>query len=271
MSEKLNKNYAIGVFDSGLGGLTVVKELIRQLPHEHIVYFGDTARVPYGTKSKESILRFSKENTKLLLRYHVKAIVVACNTSSSIAVAALRKQFSVPIIDVIYPGARKAVGVTKNKTIGVIATQATIASQAYTKRVKGISPRVRVIAQACPLFVPLAEEGWFDHSVSLAVAQMYLKPLKAKNIDTLILGCTHYPLLASVIQKTMGPKVHLIDSAKEVALEVEKLLVQKDLMRSLATKGRHLFLVSDEPDHFQILARRFLGRAIKNVKRVPHV
>lgn len=259
---------AIGVFDSGLGGLTVVKELMRSLPWEDIVYFGDTARVPYGTKSRESVIRFSKENVSLLLKYKIKMIVVACNTSSSMAIPALKRSFPLPIKGVIEPGAKKAVRTTRNKKIGIIATQATVNSQAYARMIHRKDPSVRVFAQACPLFVPLAEEGWLMTKETIAIARIYLKKMMEAKVDTLILGCTHYPLLKKAIKKVVGCRVSLIDSAREVAFEVKGLLDQLGLAQRKKRKPKYLFLVSDEPGHFQQSARRFLGNQIKNVKKV---
>ena len=259
---------AIGVFDSGLGGLTVVKEIMKQLPNENIVYFGDTARVPYGTKSKEAIVRFSKENVSFLLKHNVKMIVVACNSSSSFALSSLRKKFSLPIVGVIEPGAKKACTVTKNKKIGVIATSATIQSQKYFQMIKKISKRVTVRSQACPLFVPLAEEGWFSQKPTYGIAKEYLSVMIKSKIDTLILGCTHYPLFKKVIGSVMGKKVFLVDSAKEVAREVKDILKKMDLENSLSNEGRYQFFVSDKPQHFKDLAKRFLGCPIKNIKKV---
>jgi len=201
----------IGVFDSGLGGLTVVKQLIKQLPLEDIVYFGDTARVPYGTKSKEAIIRFSQENAEVLMKNNVKIIVVACNSSSSYAIPKLKKEFHVPIIDVIAPGARKAVRDTKNNRIGVIATSATIASGSYIKAIAQERNTTKVYSKACPLFVPLIEEGWSEKDIARNIASEYLSELKQTNVDSVILGCTHYPLIKPVLQKVMGPKVPLID------------------------------------------------------------
>jgi len=266
-----DRDCPIGVFDSGIGGLTVVKELMRELPREHIVYFGDTARVPYGTKSKESIIRFSKENVALLLRHKVKMVVVACNTSSSVALEALRRQFRLPIIGVINPGAKKAAQVTRNKKVGIVATMATINSRSYAKNIRVFDRSIRVFGKACPLFVPLAEEGWFHKPVTFQIAREYLKAVKNFGVDTLILGCTHYPLLKSVVQKVIGRKVKLIDSAKEVAFEVKALLKTTGLERKGKGKPVRLFLVSDEPEHFLKQARRFLGYEIKNVRKTSHV
>ena len=259
----------IGVFDSGLGGLTVVKALRQQLPDEPVVYFGDTARVPYGTKSRESIIRFSEENVAILLKYKVQMVVVACNSSTSHALSVLQRTFDLPIIGVISPGVRKALQVTKNKRIGIIATPATINSQAYARQILDADPSVKVIGQPCPLFVPLVEEGWFNRPVTRTVAQEYLSKVKKFNVDTLILGCTHYPLLKSVIAKVMGPQVALIDSAQEVAGEVKELLQRRgNGGRRNEKKSYYEFLVSDDPKHFSRLAKKFLGFEIKAAKRV---
>ncbi|MBI5150716.1 MAG: glutamate racemase [Candidatus Omnitrophica bacterium] len=262
------KNSPIGVFDSGLGGLTVVKELIRLLPHEHIVYYGDTARVPYGTKSKESIIRFSRENTEVLLRYNVKMVVVACNTSSSYALPVLRGKFSLPVVGVIEPGARKAARVTRNGKVGVIATSATVNSGSYVKAIHRCDRRARVFSQACPLFVPLVEEGWTSKPVASQVAREYLGPLRKQGVDTVVLGCTHYPLLKNVLQRIMGRRVVLVDSAREVAAEVKGTLEEKGLLRSAGSRGRgkRTFLISDRPQAFEKTAKEFLGYNIKAVK-----
>jgi glutamate racemase len=257
----------IGVFDSGVGGLTVVKELIRQLPHEDIVYFGDTARVPYGIKSKETVIRFSIENILFLLKHNVKLICVACNTVSSFALPEIRNHFRVPIVGVISPGAREAVYATKNKRIGVIGTKGTIKSKAYEDEIKRLDPKVKVFAAACPLFVPFVEEGWLSGAVVLTVVKRYLKPLKDAKVDTLILGCTHYPLLKAAIRKVMGKNVTLIDSAKQVAIEVNRIL-KEDSLLNVKGKGKRSFYVSDNPEWFQNLAGRFLGHPAKNVKKV---
>ena len=216
----------IGVFDSGLGGLTVVKELIHHLPNERIVYFGDTARVPYGTKSGETIIRYSREIVRALLKHKVKMVVVACNTASSLALDVLKKEFDLPILGVIEPGAKKAMEVTRNKRVGIIATSSTVKSGKYAKKIVQLDKDIVVTSQSCPLFVPLVEEGWFDHAVTYQVAQQYLEDMKKKKIDTLILGCTHYPLLKGVLHNVMGPKVQLVDSAQEVALQVKELLTK---------------------------------------------
>jgi glutamate racemase len=261
----------IGVFDSGLGGLTVVKELIHHLPNERIVYFGDTARVPYGTKSGETIIRYSREIVRALLKHKVKMVVVACNTASSLALDVLKKEFDLPLLGVIEPGARKAVDVTRNKKVGIIATSSTVKSEKYTKTIIKLNKNIVVTSRACPLFVPLVEEGWFDHAVTYQVAQQYLGDMKKKKIDTLILGCTHYPLLKDVLHSVMGPRVQLVDSAQEVALQVKELLTKTKLLRTRLGPRQHMFIVSDEPEQFQRLAKRFLGGGVKNVRRHIYV
>ncbi|MDD5730826.1 MAG: glutamate racemase [Candidatus Omnitrophica bacterium] len=261
----------IGVFDSGVGGLTVVKELIHQLPYEDIIYFGDTARVPYGIKSKETVIRFSIEDALFLLKEEVKFICVACNTVSSVALPVIKNHFKVPIVGVIVPGVREAVYATKNKRVGVIGTKGTIKSGAYENEIKHLDPSVKVTTAACPLFVPFVEEGWLSGKVVSEVVQAYLKPLKDAKVDTVILGCTHYPLLKPVIQKEMGSQVTLIDSAKQVAIEVKKILSSEGLLYNGRKKATHKFFVSDNPEWFSGLAQRFLGRPIKNVKKVNGV
>ena len=258
----------IGVFDSGIGGLTVVKALIEELPSESIVYFGDTARVPYGTKSKSTIVKFSLENVEFLLRFGVKCIVIACNTSSSWALPTLRKYFKVPIIGVIRPGALAAVRATGNKRVGVIGTNATINSRAYEVAIHRLDPTIKVFSQSCPLFVPLVEEGWLNGVISRQVAEKYLEPMTHQQSDTLILGCTHYPLLASTIQQVLGAGVTLVDSAKQTADEVRGVLVGTDTLSDRRAKPRYRFFVTDEPQHFNQLGHRFLGRLIGSVERV---
>lgn len=261
----------IGIFDSGIGGLTVVKEVVKLLPHEKIVYFGDTARVPYGVKSKETIIKFSLENTLFLLRRDVKMIVVACNTSSSLALPVIQNHFKIPIIGVIMPGAKEAVYATKNGKVGVIGTRATINSGAYEQEIKKLDSGIKVFSQACPLFVPLVEEGWTNEEVTEKVIKEYLSPLKGKKIDTLILGCTHYPILKSRIQKVMGKDVKLIDSAQQVAVEVKHVLTQQNLLSKKRAKPSRHYFVSDEVAIFKNVAARFLGSELKKVRRVSGV
>ncbi len=259
---------AIGVFDSGIGGLTVVKALMEDLPSESIVYFGDTARVPYGTKSKTTIVKFSLENVEFLLRYGVKCIVIACNTSSSWALPTLRKYFKVPIIGVIRPGALAAVRQTRNKRIGVIGTTATINSRAYEMAIQRLDPRIKVFSHSCPLFVPLVEEGWLNGDICRTIAQRYLQPLVRQRIDTLILGCTHYPLLTKTIQEVVGPSVALVDSGRQTAAEVRGVLLGTDILSDGQAHPRYRFFVTDEPTQFNRIGHRFLGYAIGSVERV---
>jgi len=261
---------SIGVFDSGVGGLTVVKELIRQLPYENIVYFGDTARVPYGIKSRETVIRFSIENILFLLKQDVKLICVACNTVSSFALPVIKSHFRVPIVGVVTAGVREAVYATQNKRIGVIGTRGTIKSLTYENEIKQLAPEVRVTALACPLFVPFVEEGWLKGKVVLDVARTYLKPLKRACVDTVILGCTHYPLLKPVIKEVLGNNVTLIDSAKQVAIEVKKVLAAENLLNN-NRKALHKFYVSDNPEWFSSIAERFLGSPIRRVEKVNNV
>jgi glutamate racemase len=257
----------IGVFDSGLGGLTVVKQIIQFLPNEKIVYFGDTARVPYGTKSADTIIRYSRQIVDALLKHKVKMIVAACNTASALALDVLAKECKVPLVGVITPGARKAAHSTKSGKIGIIATSSTVKSGAYADRIRAVNPKAEVTSAACPLFVPLVEEGWFEHKVTYDVAQQYLAPMKKARVDTLILGCTHYPLLKNVIHSVMGPKVSLVDSAEEVAAQVRQMLLEKNLLRMQLSPAGHVFLVSDEPENFKRLASRFLGGGVQDVRK----
>lgn len=230
--ERANKNAPIGVFDSGVGGLTVAREIMRQIPNEKIVYFGDTARVPYGSKSKETITRFSRQIVRFLETQKVKAIVVACNTASAYALDELEKEVDIPIIGVVRPGAKVAANATKNGKIGVIGTEGTISSGIYASYIKQIKSDVEVIGKACPLFVPLVEEGLWEDPVTDEIAKRYLAELSHldKDIDTLILGCTHYPLIRSTLGRIMGEKVTLVNPAYETARELKELLIEKELL-----------------------------------------
>ncbi|MFC1576860.1 glutamate racemase [Candidatus Omnitrophota bacterium] len=263
----MSRRSPIGVFDSGIGGLTVVREIRRALPGEDIVYFGDTARVPYGNKSKQTVTRFSVENCEFLLRRGVKLVVVACNTSSSLSLNFLNRCFRVPVIGVIAPGAKQAALTTRNKKIGVIGTKATIDSNAYLREVKRADPAIRCFSKACPLFVPLVEEGWLDNGISEKVAGAYLKELSLKSVDTLILGCTHYPLLKNTIQRMMGRTVRIVDSAEAVAAEVKDTLTKRDILNDTRRKARYRFYVSDDPKGFTKLGGRFLKMKIKCAMR----
>jgi len=258
----------IGVFDSGIGGLTVVKALMRDLPRESIVYFGDTARVPYGSKSKSTIVKFSMENVEFLLRFGVKCIIIACNTSSSWALPTLRRYFKVPIIGVIRPGARAAVQQTQTKRVGVIGTEATVRSRAYEIEIKRLDRSIKVFSQSCPLFVPLVESGWLNGKVSTQVAETYLGSLKRQKIDTLILGCTHYPLLSDVIRRVLGPDVRLVDSATQTAAEARGLLTWNEWLCNGHIRPRHRFFVTDEAENFNRLGRQFLGKTLPTIEKV---
>ncbi|MFC1807558.1 glutamate racemase [Candidatus Omnitrophota bacterium] len=260
----------IGIFDSGVGGLTVVKELVKELPNEDIIYFGDTARVPYGTKSQKTIKRFSVENAIFLLGKNVKLIIVACNSSSAAALGTLNRNFKVPIIGVIEPGVKDAILASKNKKIGIIGTSSTIRSDAYNKFIRASESSARVFSTSCPLFVPLVEEGWLSGKITLDVIKHYLLPLKRKGIDTLVLGCTHYPLLESRIRKVMGPDVKLVNSALSTARATNKLVRKLSIKADNSSKGKLRFFVSDEPQMFEIIGSKFLGRRLTSVKKVEY-
>jgi glutamate racemase len=262
-----NKDNAIGVFDSGIGGLTVLHQIIETLPKENTVYLGDTARAPYGTKSVETVLRYSFENSQFLVDKGVKIVVVACNTSTAIALNRLKENFAIPVVGVIEPGVRRALKSTKNKKVGVIGTEATIQSGAYTRALKEADSQIEVYSRACPLFVPLVEEGWTDNAVVEMTVKAYLGSLKQSGIDTLILGCTHYPLLKKAIRKFMGAAVRLVDSAEETAKEVE-LALKKGALGRKTGKGTHSFFVTDAPDRFIKVGRRFLGEKVESAVRI---
>jgi glutamate racemase len=262
-----HKESAIGIFDSGIGGLTVLQKIMECLPRESTVYLGDTARSPYGTKSVETVLRYSFENTEFLVEKGVKLVVVACNTSTAIALTRLQSTLSIPVVGVIEPGVRRAIQSTKNKKVGVIGTEATIQSGAYTRALKESDSAVEVYSRACPLFVPLVEEGWTDNAVVEMTTQAYLGSLKQSGIDTLILGCTHYPLLKKAIRNFMGRGVKLIDSAEETALEVAGALKAGVLSKSNG-KAVHSFFVTDAPDRFIKIGRRFLGEKVESAVRI---
>lgn len=265
------RNSPIGIFDSGVGGLTVVKQLAIEMPDEDIVYFGDTARVPYGTKSASTIQKFSIQNMLFLLKRNVKLIIIACNTSSAIVLPFLSDHFSIPMIGVIKPGAKAAVRSTRNGRIGVIGTSATISSGAYDKEIKSLNSGIKVYSGSCPLFVPLAEEGWADDGITDIVARKYLAVFKGRKVDTLIMGCTHYPLLRSSIRRVMGKDVRLIDSAEETAKEAKSLLEECGLRSTEKSKAGSRFYVSDAPDKFRAVAKRFLGKGVGTVERVDDV
>lgn len=262
------KEKPIGVFDSGIGGLTVVKRLSSVLPNEHIVYFGDTARVPYGSKSNATVIEYSIQDTNFLLNKNVKLVVVACNTASSIALPELQNKFQVPIIGVIHPGAQMAVNETSSGKIGVIGTRATINNQAYLKAIKNLNKKIEVIEKACPLFVPLAEEGWTHHQATREIAEEYLKELRQKKIDTLVLGCTHYPILSDVIQEVIGKNVKLIDSGIATAEVVRNEIHRLGLETTHKEHPNLDLYVSDIPNKFREVAELFLGRKVNGVVKV---
>ena len=267
---KIDRNAPIGVFDSGVGGLTVAREIMRNLPMEKIVYFGDTARVPYGSKSKETVLRYSRQIVRFLQKQGVKAIVIACNTASALALDTLEKEIDIPIIGVVKPGAKVAARETTKKRVGVIATEATINSHLYKELIQQIDPEITVIGKACPLFVPLVEEGWYHDPVTEEVARRYLKELQEQEIDTLILGCTHYPLLRSTIRKIMGEEVCLVNPAYETALELKKLLSRLDLASNEVAQEEfpYRFYVSDLAEKFKDFANSILPYNVEKTQKI---
>lgn len=253
----------IGVFDSGLGGLTVVKEIMKILPFEDIVYFGDTARIPYGTRSKETVMKYSEQCINFLLQHDIKLIVIACNTASSFALDEMKSIFSVPIVGVVNAGAKTAVNTTANNNIGVIGTQGTIRSKAYYNLIKSMNPDINVYDKACTLFVPLVEEGWSDTNIAVMTAHKYLKGLKSNNIDTLVLGCTHYPLLYKPIQWVIGNGVTLVNPGVGTAQEVYRILESEELL-SDEKESVLEFYISDYSQSFRKIAGQFLGREIEH-------
>lgn len=262
-----NNEKPIGIFDSGLGGLTVYDAVSRLMPAENIIYFGDTARVPYGSKSAGTVTEYSLQVARFLIREDIKLLVIACNTASALALPELQKLLKVPVMGVIEPGAEAALKFTSSGRIGVIGTEGTIKSGAYGKALKKLKSGVKVFQTACPLFVPLVEEGWWDKEVTRLVAEEYFSPLKKARIDTLILGCTHYPILKPVIQKVMGSEVVLVDSAETLAIKVLRFMESEGIVKK---RGRSVarFAASDAPDRFSRLAERFLGRSVDNVELV---
>ncbi|MDR2888512.1 MAG: glutamate racemase [Lachnospiraceae bacterium] len=265
------KDAPIGVFDSGVGGLTVVKEIMRQIPNERIVYFGDTARVPYGTKSKATITRYSEQIVRFLQKSQVKAIVVACNTASAIALEELEGKVKLPMIGVVKPGAKVAVGATQNGRIGIIGTEATVSSGIYTKYIEQFSHNIKVIGKACPLLVPLVEEGLLQDPVTDEIAKRYLDELIDIDIDTLILGCTHYPLIHTTIQRIVGENVNLVNPAYETARELKEMLKQGGLISNNEAglgSDRYRFYVSDGADKFKNFANSIIKYGILTAKTV---
>ncbi len=263
----------IGIFDSGVGGLTVAREIFELLPSENVIYFGDVGRTPYGGRSKEIIKEFTRQDIAFLMEHKVKFIICACNSASSVALIDLKSDYEVEMIGVIEPGAKAAVERTKNGRIGIIGTHATVGSNAYARCVHELNPDLKVFSLACPLFVPLVEEGYVDKEATYLIAQDYLRTMKDVEIDTLVLGCTHYPLLKDVLADIMGDSVTLIDSGEETAREVYRLLSKSELInpgmsQSPVLEGEHQYFVSDVPDKFAQVATRFLGRMVDRITRV---
>ena len=264
----MEKEKPIGVFDSGIGGLTVTKRVASALPTEDIIYFGDTARVPYGSKSNTTVIEYALQDARFLMNKNVKAIVVACNTVSSVALDEIRKKYNVPVIGVIVPGAALAAKETKSGRIGVIGTRATVNNKAYSNEIRKINSSIEVFEKECPLFVPLAEEGWINHKATFDIAEEYLKELRELKIDTLVLGCTHYPILSGVIQEVIGKNVKLIDSGVASAEVIKTELDRIDLHTNKYSEGNQDFYVSDIPTKFKEVAELFLGHEIKSVQKV---
>ncbi len=264
----MGREAAIGVFDSGIGGLTVVREIMRQMPEESILYFGDTARLPYGSKSRETIIRYSRQIMRFLLANQVKAVVVACNTASAYALETIRKEFSLPILGVIMPGARTAALATRNEKVGVIGTRATINSCIYSDYLHQLNPKIKVYSQACPLLVPLVEEGMLYDPVTVEMAQRYTGELLSYGIDTLVMGCTHYPLLYHTLQKVVGPDVRLVNPAQETALELANILSETDLQNNSGKTPSHRFFVSDGAAEFKAFANSILPCDVEEAKGI---
>ncbi|MGF7058930.1 glutamate racemase [Brassicibacter mesophilus] len=261
-------NRPIGIFDSGIGGLTVLKEVMEQLPNEDIIYFGDTARIPYGTKSKETVKKYAFQCIKFLLSKDIKAIVIACNTASAISLEEALKVFDVPILGVINPGARAAIEATKNNKIGVIGTTSTINSEAYQTKIRSLNKNSEVIGVACPLFVQIVEDGWEDTDVARIAAEKYLIELKEHNVDTMVLGCTHYPILRYTLSKVMGDKVSLVNPAFETAKEVKSMLKENNLLSDKTEKAVYRYYVSDDPEKFRRVGGNIMNKNIETIEKV---
>ena len=259
------KNYPIGMFDSGSGGLTVMREIIKVLPNEELIYFADTARLPYGSKSRETIIRYSIENAIFLLEHAIKILVVPCNTASAYALDKLRNIFNIPVIGVIEPGAEKAVEVTRHGRIAVLGTKGTIQSGAYQKAIHHLMPKANVLSIPCPLFVPFVEEKFIQHPAARLIVKEYLKPLKEHKTDTILLGCTHYPLLRHLIEEEIDSDVVIVDSASTCTEKVRQILKERDLATKKNVPPTHKYYASDDPEKFKILGAEILGLPIENV------
>lgn len=268
----MNKNEKnkgpIGIFDSGVGGLTVTREIMRQLPGENLIYFGDTARVPYGSKSKQTVLRYSTQIVNFLRTKNVKAIVIACNTASAFALEELQQQLDIPIIGVIWPGAISASQATKNKHIGIIGTAGTVKSRVYNKYLRQLNPEFTVVSKACPLFVPLVEEGLTEDRVTDDIAKRYLTEFREYKVDTLVLGCTHYPLLRNTIRRTMGEDITLVNPAYETAKSLKQLLTEQNLLNTSGEEVHHEYCASDMTDQFVTFADRVLPVRVDQIRVV---
>lgn len=270
----MSDNRPIGIFDSGLGGLTVLKAVQELLPNESLVYFGDSGRTPYGTKSRETVLKYTFQDINFLLEHEVKMIVIACNTASACSLDAVLKHYTLPIVEVVGPGSRAAVRASKTGRIGVIGTTATISSGVYERAIQAASAHLMpdqpatYFGKACPLFVPLVEEGWWDREVTALTVRDYMKPLQDAAVDTVVLGCTHYPLLQSAIQKEMGTDVTLVNSALEVVREVQAVLTGQDIATDTCERGKVSFFTSDSVEKFAELGSVFLGRYLENVTKI---
>lgn len=261
-------NRPIGVFDSGLGGLTVLKEIMKILPNENIVYFGDTARVPYGPRSKDTVTKYTFQAINFLISKNVKAIVIACNTATARALKEAQAKYDIPILGVIEAGARTAAYSTTNKIVGVIGTDGTINSKAYNAEIEKIDKDIKIIDKACPLFVPIVEEGWANTDIATLTAKRYLDELIAQNIDSLVLGCTHYPLLKRTIGEVVGEKIKLVNPAKETAIDLKGILEKNNITRDNDEKGMYEYYVSDIPEKFATIAKEFLKQDIENINGV---
>lgn len=261
-------NRPIGVFDSGLGGLTVLKEIMKILPNENIVYFGDTARVPYGPRSKETVIKYTFQAINFLISKNVKAIVIACNTATARALKESQEKYDIPIIGVIEAGARTAAYSTKNKIVGVIGTEGTVSSKAYNLEIGKIDKDIKIIDKACPLFVPIVEEGWSNTDIAFLTAKRYLDELKEQDIDSLVLGCTHYPLLKRTIGEVVGEKIKLVNPAKETAIDLKSILESNHIIKNDSSCATQEYYVSDIPEKFASIAREFLKKKIENIKNV---
>lgn len=261
-------NRPIGVFDSGLGGLTVLKEIMELIPTESVVYFGDNGRAPYGTKSKETVLKYTFQDIRFLLNQDIKMIVIACNTASACSLQTVKNSFDIPVIEVVEPGALTAVRETRNKKVGVIGTSATVSSGVYERAIHRLDGSIQIYSKACPLFVPLAEAGWWENDIAYRIAEEYLIPLKNEGIDTLVMGCTHYPLLQETIGSVMGPEVSLVSSAREVAKVVKDVIAENNMARDRDIKPVYRYYTSDSVELFESLGNSILDTRIQAAEKV---